>query len=245
MNWYVSSELGRREGSCARAAMAPKVRSNTSRTAHFLMIFILALDIRNTHPRGSHSGKRVIATRLPHKTRMTTSPFHAIHPPSRLDPGAVCAKNRKEGARVSLERIEITPFAVILCDVVQGRRTGHLTIVRTPMRKVLYWSQGELVLATSGAPEDSLGDFLVRRGVLTPDRAIELTRGDDTEAVAHFNESGWLELSLRQALLREWLTGQFVPLFSLDEGTAAFTDDPASQPDKRVYLQPTPAPLRH
>ena len=172
---------------------------------------------------------------------MTTSPFHAIHPSSRLDPGGVCAKSRQEGARVSLERIEITPFAVIVGDVVQQRRTGHLTIVRTPMRKVLYWSQGELVLATSEASQDSLGDFLVRRGVLTPDRAIELARSDGTEAVAHFHESGVLELSHRQTLLREWLTGQFVPLFSLDEGTAAFTDDPAIEPEKRVFLQSTPA----
>ena len=172
---------------------------------------------------------------------MSTSPFHAIPPSSRLDLGPVCAKSRRKGARVSLERIEITPFAVIVGDVLQERRTGHLTIVRTPVRKELYWSQGELVLATSAAPEDSLADFLVRRGVLTPDRAIELSRGDGTEAVARFHESGLLELSIRQTLLREWLTSQFVPLFSLDEGTAAFTDDSAIDPEKRVFLPSTPA----
>lgn len=172
---------------------------------------------------------------------MSTSPFHAIPPGSRLGLGLVCAKSRREGARVSLERIEITPFAVIVGDVVQQRRTGHLTIVRTPMRKELYWSQGELVLATSAATEDSLGDFLVRRGVLSPDRAIELSRGDGTEAVARFHELGMLDLSVRQTLLREWLGSQFVPLFSLDEGTAAFTDDSAIEPEKRVFLQSTPA----
>ena len=52
---------------------------------------------------------------------------------------------------MSLERIEITPFAVMVGDVLQQRRTGHLTIVRAPLRKVLYWSQGELVLITSAA----------------------------------------------------------------------------------------------
>jgi TolA-binding protein len=172
---------------------------------------------------------------------MTTSSFHAIHPSSRLDPGAVCAKSRREGARVSLERIEITPFAAIVGDVVQLRRTGHLTIVRTPARKELYWSQGELVLATSSAPEDSLAHFLFVRGVLTAERATELARSDGTEAVALFHESGVLELSLRQTLLREWLTSQFVPLFSLDEGTAAFTEESAIDPEKRVFLQSTPA----
>ena len=36
-----------------------------------------------------------------------------------------------------------------------------------------------------------------------------------------------LELAWRQTLLREWTTSQFIPLFSLDEGTAAFTEDAA------------------
>jgi len=142
---------------------------------------------------------------------------------------------------VSLERIEITPFAVIVGDILQERRTGNLTVIRPPLRKVLYWSQGELVLITSAAPEDSLGDFLVRRGVLQADRVAGILTDDPTEAVAKFHESGLLELSWRQTLLREWITAQFVPLFALDEGTAAFTEDVAIAPDKRVFLLSTAA----
>lgn len=137
---------------------------------------------------------------------------------------------------MSLERIEITPFAVIVGEILQSRRTGYLTIIRAPLRKVLYWSQGELVLITSSAPEDSLADFLVRRGILQPDRAAQMTTEDPTDAAAKFHESGLLELSWRQTLLREWLTAQFVPLFSLDEGTAAFTEDIPLAPEKRVFL---------
>ena len=142
---------------------------------------------------------------------------------------------------MSLERIEITPFAVIVGDILQQRRTGNLTVIRPPLRKVLYWSQGELVLITSAAPEDSLGDFLVRRGVLQAERVAAILTDDPTEAVAKFHESGLLELSWRQTLLREWITAQFVPLFSLDEGTAAFTEDLAIAPDKRVFLLSTAA----
>lgn len=141
---------------------------------------------------------------------------------------------------MSLERIEITPFAVIVGDILQQRRTGNLTVIRPPLRKVLYWSQGELVLITSAAPEDSLGDFLVRRGILPADRAAQMLTDDPTDAVARFHESGLLELSWRQTLLREWLTSQFVPLFSLDEGTAAFTEDLPVAPEKRVFLLSTP-----
>ena len=107
---------------------------------------------------------------------------------------------------MSLERIEITPFAVIVGDILQQRRTGNLTVIRPPLRKVLYWSQGELVLITSAAPEDSLGDFLVRRGILSADRVVAMQTDDPTDAVAKFHESGLLELSWRQTLLREWIT---------------------------------------
>ncbi|HEY3056532.1 MAG TPA: tetratricopeptide repeat protein [Thermoanaerobaculia bacterium] len=142
---------------------------------------------------------------------------------------------------MSLERIEITPFAVIVGDILQNRLTGYLTIIRGPMRKVLYWSQGELVLVTSTAPEDSLVDFLVRRGVMTPDKAAQISGRDATDVVSRFHEAGLLELSWRQTLLREWLATQFVPLFSLDEGTSAFTEETAIEPEKRVFLQSTAA----
>ena len=53
--------------------------------------------------------------------------------------------------------------------------------------------------------------------------------------------SRWGPPFRRQTLLREWTTALFIPLFSLDEGTAAFTEDTAIDPDKRVFLQSTAA----
>ena len=142
---------------------------------------------------------------------------------------------------MSLERIEITPLTVIAGDILHDRRTGYLTILKPPLRKVLYWAQGELVMAASTAPEDSLADFLVRRGVVAPDRAAQLFGDDPNDAVARVHELGLLDMSSRQALLREWLTAVFLPLFSLDEGTAAFTDDEPLPPQQRVFLQSTAA----
>lgn len=142
---------------------------------------------------------------------------------------------------MSLDRIEITPFALIVGDVVQHRKTGYLTIIRPPMRKVLYWSQGELVLIISDSPSESLGDFLVRRGAVTADRAVQMLTSDPTEIASRFHEAGLLDLSVRQTLLREWTATLFHPLFSLDEGTAVFTVDHAIEPEKRVFLQSTAA----
>jgi hypothetical protein len=140
---------------------------------------------------------------------------------------------------VSLERIEITPFAVIAGEILQQRRTGSLTIVLARLRKTLYWSQGELTLITSADVEDSLAEFLIRRGVASPDQSAPLATKDPTLAVSTFHESGLFDMSKRQTLLREWLTFQFVPLFSLEEGTAAFSDEEALAPEKRVFLQST------
>ena len=140
---------------------------------------------------------------------------------------------------MSLERIEITPFAVIAGEILQNRRTGQLTIVRGALRKVLYWSQGELVLVASSNPDDSLAHFLVQRGALGGDKAMPIAAADPTEAVAKFHEAGGLDLSARQSLLRDWIAAEFLPLFSLDEGTAAFTDETAIEPEKRVFLQST------
>jgi tetratricopeptide (TPR) repeat protein len=138
---------------------------------------------------------------------------------------------------VSLERIEITPFVVIAGEILQQRRTGYLSIFQPPLRKVLYFSQGELILSVSASPADSLADFLVARRVLAADRARELFGDDPGDSVAKLHEAGLLDLSTRQTLLREWLIGQVLPLFSLDEGTAAFTEDEALEPEKRVFLQ--------
>ena len=142
---------------------------------------------------------------------------------------------------MSLERIEITPLTVIAGEILHDRRTGYLTLLKPPLRKVLYWAQGELVMAASTAPEDSLADFLVRRGVVAADRATQLFGDDPNDAVARVHELGLLDMSSRQALLREWLTALFIPLFSLDEGTAAFTDDEPLPPQQRVFLQSTAA----
>ena len=140
---------------------------------------------------------------------------------------------------MSLERIEITPFVVIAGEILQQRRTGYLSIFKPPLRKVLYFSQGELILSVSANPDDALTDFLVRHGALSAERVIELFGDDPNDAVAKLHEAGLLDLSTRQTLLREWLTAQVLPLFSLDEGTAAFTEDEAVPPEKRVFLQST------
>src|SRR6185503_14580752 len=71
------------------------------------------------------------------------------------------------------------------------------------------------------------------------DKTLQIGAAEPADAVARFHELGGLDLSLRQSLLRDWIASVFLPLFSLDEGTAAFNDDTAIEPEKRVFLQST------
>ena len=145
----------------------------------------------------------------------------------------------KAADNVSLERIEVTPFAVIAGDILRQRRSGFLTVLAPSLRRVLYWSQGALVMSASPDVRESLGDFLVRRGALDAERAASIFGTDPNDAVAKLHEAGLLDLSSRQSLMREWLTAQFLPLFSLEEGTAAFTEDEPIAPDRRIFLPST------
>ena len=142
---------------------------------------------------------------------------------------------------MSLERIEITPFAVIAGEILQNRKSGILSILRPPLRKTLYWSQGELVMTVSSSPEEALAEFAVRKGLLTPEQAATLRTVEAADVVDRLHASGFMDLSTRQTLLREWLTAQFIPLFSLEEGTAVFSDDDPPPPEKRIFLQSTAA----
>lgn len=126
---------------------------------------------------------------------------------------------------------------VIAGEILQQRRTGFMTIVKPPLRRVLYFSQGELIMAASAAESDSLGSYLILKGALTPERAEEILGPDPNDVVDRLHQAGLLDLSARQTLLREWLTSHVMPLFALDEGTAAFTEDEALPPEKRVFLQ--------
>ena len=129
---------------------------------------------------------------------------------------------------MSLERIEITPFAVIAGEILQNRRTGYLTILQAAAAEVLYWSQGELVMAASAAPEDSLGDFLVRRGAIPADRAAQLfARRSERRRRARARVRAARPFRAPDAAAR-MADRAVLPLFALDEGTAAFTEDEAA-----------------
>ncbi len=141
---------------------------------------------------------------------------------------------------MSLERLERTPFSTMAGEVIAGKKTGTLTVVDRTARRALFFSLGELVMVDSSSPEDSLADFLLRRSMIDHGAARQLAASDPTELVRNFHELELAAPASRQSLLREWVTSIVPPLFSLDEGTAAFAAEEALDPEQRIFLS-TPA----
>lgn len=137
---------------------------------------------------------------------------------------------------MNLERIEVTPFTTILAEIIQTRLSGCLTIVRAPSRLNLYWAQGDLALVVSSMPEESFGQFLLRKGVLGADAAKQLD-ANPIETVPLTMQSTLLDSQQKELMLREWMLSLTVPLFSLNEGTAFFNDDQPLPPEQRIYVQ--------
>lgn len=57
-----------------------------------------------------------------------------------------------------------------------SKKTGALRCTRSADTRTIYWEQGEIVFARSNSVLDSLGSFLERRGLITPEQNAESAR---------------------------------------------------------------------
>lgn len=140
---------------------------------------------------------------------------------------------------MSLDRLEIRPPTEIIGEVVSSRGTGRLSFLTSYERIDLYWSLGDLVLATSSQPEASMADFLVQRGLVAMNDAMQLVPEDPLDVAEVVFESDLIDDGAKQGLLREWTASLMMPVFSLSEGTAAFEEGDAIPPEKRVLIPST------
>lgn len=74
--------------------------------------------------------------------------------------------------------------AIILADVFgllgMSKKTGVLKLSRGAETRSLHWEQGEIVFGRSNSVRDSLGNFLVRKGIITPEQnAVSASKIDE------------------------------------------------------------------
>ncbi len=142
---------------------------------------------------------------------------------------------------MSLERLERTPFAVLIAEILSDRMTGALTIVQQPVRRVVYFSQGDVALVVSSVPDESLPEYLLRMSLITPEQASSLTMDEPTDVVRKFYELKLGEGTGKQTLVRDWIASLFIPMFSLEEGSAFFSSEEGLPPAKRAFIPSTGA----
>jgi hypothetical protein len=61
-------------------------------------------------------------------------------------------------------------LADVLNLLAMGKRTGVLRLTRGAETRTLTWQDGEIVFARSNSVRNSLGNFLVRKGIITPEQ---------------------------------------------------------------------------
>ncbi|MGK2857372.1 MAG: DnaJ domain-containing protein [Thermoanaerobaculia bacterium] len=143
---------------------------------------------------------------------------------------------------MSLERLEITPVSSVIGTIVSDRDSGRLTVVSRDVRTDLWWSQGDLVLAATDAKDRSLAAFLTGGGHLASGATAALEVNDPVDVALRFFESGLVPADRVGPLLREWITSIVVPLFSIEEGTSAWEEGTALEPERRIFI-PSPAAI--
>jgi uncharacterized protein DUF4388 len=75
--------------------------------------------------------------------------------------------------------------AINLADIFNllgmSKKTGVLKLMRGAETRSLHWELGEIVFARSNSVRDSLGNFLVRKGIITPEQnAVSASKIDET-----------------------------------------------------------------
>ncbi|HEV8122341.1 MAG TPA: DUF4388 domain-containing protein [Candidatus Polarisedimenticolia bacterium] len=113
-------------------------------------------------------------------------------------------------------------LADIFTLLAMGKKTGVLRLTRGAETRTLAWQGGEIVFARSNSVRNSLGNFLVRKGIITPEQnALSAAKID--EATRHgkvlvrmgFLSADQLHWAVKQQVLEiiyslfHWRTGLF------------------------------------
>lgn len=143
---------------------------------------------------------------------------------------------------MTLQRLEVTPFPIVVADIVTSNRTGTLLIAHGAQRTAIDWVNGELVLIRPSDAGRSFGAWLFHKQLIDEPTGRTIAAYPSPSIVRRFHETGSFDSGRRNSYLREWTRAVFQPLFSLTEGTAAFEEGEAIDPEDRIFFQ-SPAPL--
>jgi hypothetical protein len=125
-------------------------------------------------------------------------------------------------------RLEGVSLPDLLWELCKTRRTGVLELTRQDIKKSVYVSDGSIVFAASGDPNDRLGELLLREGLVTLDQleAAISRLGHGKRLGGLLVEAGHLTPdNLVRAVVRQ-VRDIVLGLFGWEEGSYAFHEGP-------------------
>jgi len=134
-----------------------------------------------------------------------------------------------------LRRIQI---ADVLSFVSMIRGSGKLLLKNGRLERTLHWLEGEITLATSNSPEQSLGQFLLRNGKITQEQYDESTQrvGPNMRHGKALVQMGAISPNDLWWGLKNQALDIIYSLFTWNEGSFSFVEAGEEMLNERIVL---------
>ncbi len=134
----------------------------------------------------------------------------------------------------------------VLAELNHRRRTGVLALSRGGVEKKIYFKDGDAIFASSGHPDDRLGEVLLKAGKITVeqyDRSVEILKESGKKQGAILVELGYLAPKELFWGVKHQVREIILSLFHWEDGVFSFRDGAGNGDDEVVKLTMSMASL--
>lgn len=168
--------------------------------------------------------RELLRVRLQRAELLPTSPEWALF--RNLERGLGQIQDHSGGREVVLAGT-LGPSGVSLIDTIgflaSGLQTGVLSVIEGEVERSVYFSSGDVIWASSTAPEDGIGEFLVRRGRLTGTQLAAMARESPERIGRASVERGFISSHDLWAMVQAQLMEIFDHIIQAERGLWTFS----------------------
>lgn len=169
--------------------------------------------------------RQILRDRLARAEVLNTGPGWAVLR-SLTDAAAPHSRDQAEAEREVVMTGTLGESSVALIDIIgflaSGLQTGALSVMTGDVERAIYLLRGDVVWASSTAPEDQVGEFLVRRGKITRNQLAMVTQASPKRVGRACVERGFVAAHELWKLVQDELREIFDKLLSTERGLWSF-----------------------
>jgi len=123
--------------------------------------------------------------------------------------------------------ITVTPIPKIIINLMKNRRTGRLYIENSGIYKNIYFKDGKIYYVASNYQHEFIGEFIVRKGVLSRDiinEALNICKTENQRLIDYLVKMGILKPYEMYNLIVEQIKEKIYHLFTWDRGNFIYFD---------------------